>query len=252
MRYSRLAVAFVLLASGAHAPGQSDDSSGTLRLEFDRSLTRLRRSLPPDPDSWTYYITVPDNDREDIRNAKEVARYIVPHENDDAGACRLRSRKNYVGVFRLVRPGFENARRMSWKWSVSAHPHGGKIGGIPNDQSMQVYVLFRETLANGQFNYTALAFVWTHKTTDLQQAMQGRMPWDGSPRAEMVLFALRNGPIPGEIPEEVDLRAEYRKAFSREAPPIWGIALLADSNEVEPDVGRMTTDAAIRDIRLTK
>jgi len=50
----------------------------------------------------------------------------------------------------------------------------------------------------------------------------------------------------------VDLRSEYLRVFRREPPPLWGIVLLADSNEVEPDVGEMTTDATIRDIRLAR
>jgi hypothetical protein len=76
--------------------------------------------------------------------------------------------------------------------------------------------------------------------------------WSGSPRAEIVYNAIRNGPIPGELSEEVDLPTEYQKAFGKPAPPAWCIFLLADSNEVEPDVGRMTTDAVIRDLRITR
>jgi hypothetical protein len=252
MRSARLALAVAMLAVGARASTQPDGSSGSLRLTFERPTSRLARSLPPDVDSWKYYITVPDNDREDVRDPDEVARYILPREGGDDDACRLRSRKNYVGLFRLVHPEFASARRVSWKWSVASHPHGGKIGGTPNDQSIQVYLLFREKPEGGDYSYTALSYVWTDKTTELQQRMRGRMPWNNSPRAEMILLALRNGPIAGELAEAVDLQDGYLRAFGRPAPPLWGVVLLADSNEVEPDVGRMTTDAVIRDIRFDK
>ena len=97
-----------------------------------------------------------------------------------------------------------------------------------------------------------LGFVWTEKTTDVLQMIRGRMPWNGAPWAEVTFLAIRNGPIPvggfrGRGPPR-----QYLRVFRREPPPLWGIVLLADSNEVEPDVGEMTTDATIRDIRLTK
>ena len=251
MRINWPAVAVVVLSAGTHIYGQAVET-GSVTLNFDQPMSRLSHALLVNAEFWKYYITVPENERDDVRDPKEVARYIIPHENNDAGVCRLRSRLNYVGIFRLVPPGYEQARRLSWKWSVTKHPHGGKIGGSPNDQSMQVYAVYRELKANNEESYTALSFVWTEKTTDVQQIIRGRMPWSGSPRAEIVYLAIRNGPIPDELSEIVDLRAEYQKAFGREAPPLYGIMLLADSNEVAADVGEMTTDATIRDLRVTK
>jgi hypothetical protein len=236
--------------SAALAFGQAGEAERFL-LKFDKPMSRLSRSIELNPGSWKYYVTVPGEERDDVRSAKEVARFINPIPDNDASACRLLSRNNYVGMFRQVPPGYENLRRISWKWSVKKHPHGGKIGGPPNDQSMQIYVLYREGATDKEV-YTALSFVWTDKTTATQQSIQGRMPWDGSPLAEVIFIARRNGPIPGELSEDVDLRAEYRRVFRREAPPAWAIILLADSNEVEPDVGQMTTDAVIREIRLAK
>jgi hypothetical protein len=251
MRISWPAAAFAVLSASLHATSRADDPE-PLWLKFDRPMSLLTASLPPSAEFWKYYITAPGDDRGVVREPKEVARYVVPRVNNDASACRLLSRNNYVGICRLVPPGYERARRLSWKWSVSKHPHGGRIGGSPNDQSMQVYVVFREVRPSGEERYTAVSFVWTDKTTDLRQTIRGRMPWSGSPRAEIVYNAIRNGAIPGELSEEVDLPAEYQKAFGKQAPPAWCIFLLADSNEVEPDVGRMTTDAVIRDLRLTK
>lgn len=254
MRITWPAAALVVLTMHATGTGASGFPEGSepIWLKFDQPMSRFSRSLPPNHEFWKYYITVPDNERDDVHDPKEVARYVKPAEGGDVSACRLLSRKNYVGVFRLVPPGYENARRLFWKWSVRKHPHGGKIGGSPNDQSVQVYALFREIKAGGEESYSALGFVWTEKTKDSRQTIRGRMPWYGSPRAEIVFIALRDSPATGEFAEEVDMQAEYQKAFAKKAPPIWGVLLLADSNEVEPDIGEMTTDGVIRDIRLSK
>ena len=230
--------------------------SESLPLKFDRPIRLLKRGVLPGTDSWRYYITQPKEDTEFVSDEQQVQKYIKfinPAEAKDPTACRLMSRQNYVGLFRLVDERFKNAQSLTWKWSVAKHPRNGKLGGAPHDHAMTFYVFFREPKSGGKFEYTILGFCWTAKspTTRSDWNRKARMPWRKSPQGDIHNLALRDGPLKGELSEKVDLQEKHKEVFgSKVVPPIWGVVLLGDSNEVVPDVGEMTTDAVIRDIRF--
>ncbi len=250
----RLVVFFMtlcaVLASGPlHA--RADDPTSLL-LDFSRPMDRIVRSSIPVQGKWKHYITLPGKPGESERDSREFDRYITA-DPGDVNACQLRSRDNYVGVARLLDPEFGSARRLTWKWSVTKHPHNGKLGGAPNDQAILIYVFYREPLPDGEgYEYTGLGFCWTAKTKKKTERLIAKMPWSNSPKATIHHLALRDGPIQGVLSQDVDLVAEYANVFNRDPPKIWGVVLLADSNSVTPDIGEMTTDAIIRDIRFHK
>jgi len=247
----RIAVFLTLCAALVGDPLQSRaEDSSSLLLDFSRPMDRIVRSSIPVQDKWKHYITLPGRPGKSERDSREVDRYIIVSPGD-VNACQLRSRDNYVGVARLLDPKFRSARRLTWKWSVAKHPHNGKLGGAPNDQAILIYVFYREPIPGTKdYDYTGLGFCWTAKTEEKTERLIAKMPWSNSPKATIYHVSLRDGPIDGVLSEEVDLVAEYSKVFKREPPEIWGVILLADSNSVTPDLGVMTTDAVIRDIRF--
>lgn len=249
MRY--FVLMFVTLAAQATSPsGTVADEPKSLLLDFSRPMDSIVRGAIPVPGKWKHYITLPKEPGKTIRDTREIAKFIsvVP---DDANACQLRSRENYVGMARLLKEEFVFARRLTWEWSVAKHPHNGRLGETPNDQSILIYVFYRERDSeNDSYNYTGLGFCWTAKTRKKTERLTAMMPWSNSPRATIHHLSLRDGPAEGLHAQEVELVTEYRKAFNRDPPQIWGVVLLADSNSVTPDIGTMTTDAIIRDIQF--
>jgi hypothetical protein len=249
MRFVVFGMTLCAVLASTHLRARADDPT-TLLLDFSRPMDRIVRSSIPVQGKWKHYITQPGEPGENVRDSREVDRYITVVA-DDVNACQLRSRDNYVGLGRLLDPRFESARRLTWKWSVTKHPHNGKLGGTPNDQAILIYVFYREPLPDSDgYDYTGLGFCWTAKTEKTTERLIAKMPWSNSPKATIHHLALRDGPIQGVQSQEVDLAAEYVKVFKRDPPRIWGVVLLADSNSVTPDLGEMTTDAIIRDIRF--
>ena len=229
------------------------DENDILPITFEKQMTRYELSTLPTQDRWSYCVTLPRSVNEFERDPKIIRNYITLEQGDDH-ACRLRSKKNFVALFRLVDPTFKNASRLSWRWSVSKHPFNGTAVGRPNDQSIQVFVVFHNPeLPSESEQYTILSFVWTAKTTGKQFATEYRLPSPNSPRVPVRVQVLQDGSIDGLISQEVELQTEYRKAFGKAAPPVWGILLFADSDESKEVVpGEMITDAIIRDIRFSR
>ena len=239
----------VALALASRSSSSLAEAPKSLLLDFSRPMDSIVRGSIPVEGKWKHYITLPKEPGKTVRDAREIERFIrvVP---DDDKACQLRSRENYVGVARLLDPRFASARRLTWKWSVTKHPHNGRLGENPNDQAILIYVFYREKLEEGGYDYTGLGFCWTAKTRKKTERLTAMMPWSNSPRATIHHLSLRDGPAEGVQPQEVELVDEYRKVFKRDPPQIWGVVLLADSNSVAPDIGVMTTDAIIRDIQF--
>lgn len=250
MRFVVFVMTFCALSANLLTHARADDPASLL-LDFSRPMDQIVRGSIPVQGKWKHYITLPKEPGKTVRDTREIERYIsvVP---DDVNACQMLSRENYVGLARLLDPKFASARRLTWKWSVAKHPHNGRLGQTPNDQAILIYVFYRESLPNGDYEYTGLGFCWTAKTVKKTERLTAKMPWSNSPRATIHHLALRDGPIKGVQSQEVDLVAEYTKVFKREPPKIWGVVLLADSNSVTPDIGAMTTDAVIRDIQFHK
>ncbi len=245
---SRFAGLLCLLIA-APAWGQTPAQQAVLR--FDQPMEEATRTSQPSQEVWKYDVSDPNNIRRSIRDPKEVALHIIPAPRNRATSCRIASSGNYVGLGRLLDPAYKHARRLTWKWAVMKHPHGGKLAGFPNDQAIKLYVCFRAAKGADDYEYTILCFCWTAKTTSKRDRIPGSLPWKGAPEAIIQYLALRNGPSDEEFSEDVDLQLEYEKAFSKPAPEVWAIGIGADSNDVGPNANGMTTDAVISDIRIT-
>jgi hypothetical protein len=250
MPHPRLIVVIAITCSIFQACIDADEPDSLL-LGFEGKMGRVLRKSLPNVGVWKYFITQPGDPFRAVSDFKVVASHIKPNPEDSS--CRLLSNNNYVGIARLVEEEFAQASTLSWQWAVTKHPHNGKLGGVPNDQSLIVYVFFREPTEDGNHKYRAIGYCWTHNTTVMKERLIGRMPWSDSPKATIEHVSIRNGSQKGFFEETVNVRDEFEKRFGRKAPPIYGLVLLCDSNSVTAsDFGEMTTDAVVRNVQLTK
>jgi hypothetical protein len=166
---------------------------------------------------------------------------IVDHQ---AGkALELRSDGSASG--KLRREGFDPYMFpwLSWRWKIEAFPHDEdptkKIG---DDYPVRIYVLFEYDPANpgsaGRFKYelakllygaypphSSLNFVWANR-----RAAEDYYPNPFTDRAAMIVRD-RGSAAAGEWREhEVDIIAEYRKAFGQDPPRRATIAVMADTD----------------------
>ena len=267
MRKYRLIAALILIFPWISEQGFPDDNdpddndpddNDTLMLTFDKPMSLYTYSTLPTQDRWTCGVTRSKSVSEFERDPELIRKYITPQ--GVGNACRLQSKRNFVVLFRLIDPSFKDAHQLSWKWSASKHPFNGTAVGHPNDQSAQVLVVFRrpESTPNDA-EYSILSFVWTATNNGKQlpptylPSAGYRLPTPKSPSAQVKVKVLNDGNVDGLLSREVDLRTESMQAYGKAPPPIWGLLLMADSDESKEAVpGEMITDAIIQDVRLSK
>ncbi|GAB4483470.1 MAG: hypothetical protein OHK006_04510 [Thermodesulfovibrionales bacterium] len=133
--------------------------------------------------------------------------------------------------------------RARWRWKVStvfmqADPHA-KSG---DDYPIRVYVLFRYNPAQatvgqriryglakafyGEYPpHSSLSYVWAGKAS-----VTGPYPNPYAAEAMMVPLEAGDEKAGQWVDEEVDIRADYRRAFGHDPPPSAGLAVMSDSD----------------------
>ncbi len=208
-------------------------------------------------DRWAYFVTrgvslLPLTDKQ------EVSRYLHWQQDDDTKRVNLNTRGNYVALIRRVPEPFARATHVRWNWQVLKDTPQGRLGERPDDQAIQVILIFRR---QEPLEYKALSFAWTKDGRRESAVYSTRLPQDNFPRVQVAVRRLRNGAQPAQA-ENVDIQAAYQEAMTThgarfdetpgERPDLFGVVLFGESSNQRPpvDAHSMSTEATITDLEL--
>lgn len=144
---------------------------------------------------------------------------------DGRRALRAESAATASGWYREVEVELGRTPWLEWTWRVERLPEGGperrKAG---DDFAVRVYVVFSGGLAF--WRTRTLSYVWAAREP-------AGSDWPNPYTANAHMFALRSGPegLGGWQRERRDVRADYRRAFGEEPPPVAAVALMSDSDD---------------------
>jgi len=176
---------------------------------------------------------VPGVRETDFRLTEQGGKVVVEARSDNAAAAL---------VFGLDAAGAQYST-IRWQWRIEKHLHSADIHSKEGDDfPARLYVFFDEDpgrmslairirlglarMIHGQsLPVAALCYVW-----DRDAAVETLTP--NAFTASVQMIVVRSG---GEVPsdwmvETRDLRADYRRAFGRDAPPVSGVAIASDSD----------------------
>ncbi|WP_425040626.1 DUF3047 domain-containing protein [Primorskyibacter sp. S187A] len=154
-------------------------------------------------------------------------------------------------IWRPVDAGLRQAKRASWNWAVQegvAPTDLTRKGG--DDRNLALYFVFldpqsadnlsrtsaRKLLRNP--NTRALVYVWggDHARGDLL-----RSPYSAGLRTKIMRTNAQ-----GSFSENVDLAADYRRAFDGEAGVLVGLAITADSDDTKGRIRATLSDLTLK------
>ncbi len=173
-------------------------------------------------------------------------RYRVVHPPELAGRGAFHSEAECSAsamILNLDEVSLSRTPYLAWRWRVLAWPGvGDETSRGGDDFAARVYVMFRfdaehanlwrrarqrltETLDAGPAPGVALTFVWARRVA------AGRR-WLNPYSEEAAMIALRTGHVaePGWRREEVDLVAEYQRAFGRPPTEPLALAVMTDAD----------------------
>jgi hypothetical protein len=148
----------------------------------------------------------------------------------------VRSNGTVSLIWRQLDPGFGDADRARWQWQVQEGVGPTDLtqkGG--DDRNLAVYFIFvdqetakspgsvRRLLRNA--NTRAMVYVWggSHSKGAI-------LP---SPYSNKLRTKVLRGPGTGSFAEDVDLNADYRRAFGQDPGVLIGVAITADSDDTD-------------------
>ncbi|MCO6456052.1 MAG: DUF3047 domain-containing protein [Pirellulaceae bacterium] len=208
-------------------------------------------------DRWSHFVTrgvslLP------ITGSARVEKYVRLAPGGDAQTMRLSTRGNYVVLVRRVPADFARATQLRWNWHVVRDTPRGRLGERPDDQAIQVILIFRQPATAA---YQALSFAWTKDARRDNALYFTRIPQDGFPRVPVAVRRLQNGPQPARA-EQVDIPRAFLQAATEhgpqfaeagtEVPDLFGIVLFGESSDQRPPVDQelMSTEAWVSGLEL--
>lgn len=140
-------------------------------------------------------------------------------------ALRIRTDHESVSIWRMVRADLRRTPRLVWDWKVLGLPAGGDVRQPGrNDQAARVTVLFE--------GLKSIVYVW-----DTQAPVGTEVRPDEFALIDRVLVVVRSGAARlGQWQhEERDVRADYRRIFGAEPPPVKLVSLESHSDDVQSE-----------------
>jgi hypothetical protein len=145
-------------------------------------------------------------------------------------------------LYRPSRPAESGAARLTWRWRVDAAPPPTNLSeSSADDRPAAVHLVFpndgegllrrlgaalRGAVAGAPFAGRMLTYVWGGLDPPRTVIANPYMPGDG------YIVVLRNGAAPSAwVDERIDFRADFRRAFGRDAPDPIYIAVSADTDD---------------------
>lgn len=141
-------------------------------------------------------------------------------------------------LWRAVPESARDAGKAAWQWAVSEGVGAtdlGRKGG--DDRNLALYFVFTDAETASQVDVgsarkllkapstRALVYVWGGD--------HGRNSILPSPYHPGLVTVVKRGPGTGQFSENVDLRADYRRAFGTDAPVLVGLGVSADSDDTD-------------------
>jgi len=138
-------------------------------------------------------------------------------------ALRLKTNRETMSIWRLVRADLRRTPRLTWEWKAVALPEGADVRKSGrNDQAARVTVLFE--------GWKLISYVW-----DTQAPVGTEVRPDQFGMVERVLVVVRSGAARlGQWQrEERDVRADYRRLFEEDPPAVKLVSVESHSDDVE-------------------
>jgi hypothetical protein len=138
-------------------------------------------------------------------------------------ALRLRTDRETVSIWRIVRADLRQTPRLVWDWKAIALPAGGDVRQPRrNDQAARVAVLFE--------GWKSLVYVW-----DTQAPIGTEVRPDEFATVDRALVVVRSGRIGlGQWHREGrDVRADHRRIFGEEPRRVKLVSVESHSDDVE-------------------
>ncbi|WP_424972103.1 DUF3047 domain-containing protein [Dinoroseobacter sp. S76] len=154
-------------------------------------------------------------------------------------------------LWRAVPTSARDAGKASWQWAVAEGVGATDLrrkGG--DDRNLALYFVFTDegTAASVNPNSArkllkapgtrALVYVWGG-----DHAKNAVLP---SPYHPSLVTIVKRGPGTGQFAENVDLRADYRKAFGEEAPVLIGLGVSADSDDTDGKIAARVSSLQLK------
>lgn len=165
----------------------------------------------------------------------------------------IRSEQGVSLLWRALPRDFSAGRQASWRWRVDQ--------GVPptdlarrggDDRAIAVYFLFGDdagvldspptSLRAAMRRGRALVYVWGGDAASGSVVASPQM----AGRGQMLVLRPASSPTGSWQSESVDLRADFRRVFGREAGPLVGVAVSTDSDDSRTVTEARLTDLAIR------
>jgi len=146
----------------------------------------------------------------------------------ESGVLKARSVKSASGLIKKLSVDTRKFPKLSWNWRID---HSLKREDIKSkkgdDFAARVYVIFPRTFF---WRMRAINYVWANKMAKGSEAVS---PYT----ANSVIIALQSGDEKAGVvvPEERDIREDYRRIFGEEPPLLGGVAILTDTDDTQDE-----------------
>jgi hypothetical protein len=170
---------------------------------------------------------------------------VIDRESGPVNYYTVVDEPSFAHIHAAYRPGLEttvlgyaidgndkHARRLRWSWRAIALPHEGNecLSGH-GDSAAVVYVSWKRGL-----RWYTLKYAWSATATKGATCDRKRNAFV----AQDTIIRQSGGPLGTWVDEEIDLDAEYRRAFENgdanaEVPELQGVAILTDGDQTHSD-----------------
>lgn len=141
------------------------------------------------------------------------------------GGLRAESRAAASGLYRELAVDLGETPMLIWSWKLGHGLHArDERTRAGDDYPLRVYVVFSGGLAF--WRTRAINYVWA-------STQPAGAEWPNAFTANARMIALESGPARGGewIAEARDVRADYRRLFGAEPPPVAAVALMTDTDD---------------------
>ncbi len=174
---------------------------------------------------------------------------------DGRDALRVRAEGSSSLIYRMVERAAQHHRRLSWRWRVDRPVPATDLsrrGG--DDRSLGVYAIFAAR-GDGELGKRlglppqglrrdgfVLVYVWGGNR---ERGALIPSPYEPRRVGQIILRPAGTDTAGAWLREEVDLAADFRRAFAADPPPLRYLAIAADSDDT-----RSLSDARIADLTM--
>ena len=171
---------------------EGGDSSFLLSFAVDPVVYVIGASAYTD--RWAHYVTRGGGVSQ-TTDSQRIFEFIRPRYGNNPNACGLNTRQ-FRRLARRVPAEFAHASRARWRWGVKKDTPRGSLGERPDDQAIQVILVFRRAAPE---EYTALSFAWTKRAVKETDLYTSRLPQESFPRCQVAVrpAAQRSSPAAG-------------------------------------------------------